>query len=57
MNPQQVALFLDCHMQTVKKIPPKELPYWKTAGGHRKYSRSDVVAYIERRTVRDRPSA
>jgi hypothetical protein len=54
MSAPAVAEFLDLHVNTVKRIPPQELPYWRAGVGHgnRKYARADVLAYIERRMVR-----
>lgn len=57
MNPEwmtssEVAHLIGLSLKTTKKIPPSELPYWVTEGGHRKYRRADALAYIERRMVR-----
>jgi hypothetical protein len=53
LSVNEVALMLDLHNNTVKHLPPSELPYWRAgARGDRKYSRADVLAYIEKRMVR-----
>ena len=53
MTPQQVAKALGVHMNTVKRMSPKELPYYTFGDrGDRKYARADVMAYIEQRMVR-----
>lgn len=52
LSPQQVADRLGVHMQTVKRIPPDELPYWRAGPrGDRKYDPADVDAYVKARTV------
>lgn len=49
---QGVAEILGIHVNTVKKIPPNELPYFRIGNrGDRKYRYYDVKAYIMRRTV------
>lgn len=49
----EAAEALGLHNNTVKKIPPGDLPYMRVnARGDRKYARDDVAAYIERRMVR-----
>jgi hypothetical protein len=49
----EAARALGLHNNTVKRIPPCQLPYMRvTDRGDRKYWYSDVNAYIERRMVR-----
>lgn len=53
MTPQQVARKLGVHVNTVKRLPPEELPYFRvTTRGDRRYRPEDVDAFIERRMVR-----
>jgi hypothetical protein len=48
----EVALSLNVHVNTVKRIPPRDLPFFRVGGrGDRRYSVRDVLAYIERRRV------
>lgn len=48
-----VANRLGVHKNTVLKIPPSELPYFRIGTrGDRRYSQADVEEYIARRTVR-----
>jgi hypothetical protein len=47
----EVARLLGIHGNTVKKIPPEELPYFRIGSrGDRRYFPSDVRAYIISRT-------
>lgn len=47
-----VAAVLCVHVNTVKHIPPRELPYVRvTSRGDRRYRASDLAAYIADRTV------
>jgi hypothetical protein len=49
----EAAEMLGIHINTLKRIPPAELPYMRAnARGDRRYLRTDVKAYIERRMVR-----
>jgi hypothetical protein len=53
LSVNETAQALGLHNNTVKRIPPSELPYMRvTARGDRKYWWDDVAAYIERRMVR-----
>ena len=53
LSVNETAQALGLHNNTVKKIPPSELPYMRvTTRGDRKYRLDDVAAYIERRMVR-----
>jgi hypothetical protein len=53
LSVNEVARALGLHNNTVKRIPPSELPYMRATGrGDRKYWYTDVNAYIERRMVR-----
>lgn len=48
----EVAHFLGVHVNTVKRLPPEDLPFFRvTSRGDRRYRFEDVRAYIERRTV------
>lgn len=48
----QVAKQLNVHINTVKRIDPTELPYYKiSARGDRRYKPADVDAYVIRRKV------
>lgn len=48
----ETARAIGVSVDTVKRsIPPAELPFHRTPGGHRRYQRSDVEAYIARRRV------
>lgn len=52
LTAREVAAWLGIHPNTVKRIPPADLPYFRaTARGDRRYHVDDVRAYIERRTV------
>jgi predicted DNA-binding transcriptional regulator AlpA len=53
LNAREVGDLLGASRDTVKQIPPQELPYFKLGGlrSHRRYLRSDVEAYIARRRV------
>jgi hypothetical protein len=49
----EVARWLDVHPNTVKRIPPDQLPYFRVSTrGDRRYRESDVLAYMEGRYVR-----
>lgn len=49
----EVATRLGVHRDTVKRgIPPEELPFFRTPGGHRRYRPDDVDAYLARRRER-----
>jgi hypothetical protein len=50
LTANEVSLWLGTHVNTVKRIPPDQLPYFRVGGrGDRRYFQSDVIAYIERR--------
>jgi hypothetical protein len=52
LTANEVGLWLGCHVNTVKKIPAGELPFFRIGTrGDRRYEQSDVVAYIKRRKV------
>ena len=52
MKVAEVAAFLGVSVSTVKRsIPASELPFFTTEGGHRRYRRADVEAYVDRRRV------
>lgn len=52
MKVEEVADLLGCHRNTVKRIPPGELPFFRIGGrGDRRYRPDDVAAYLKRRTV------
>lgn len=49
----EVAAHLYVSPETVKRIPPKYLPYFKVSTrGDRRYRLADVEKYIEDRTIR-----
>jgi hypothetical protein len=53
LTSREVAAWLGVHPNTVKRIPPTDLPYFRVgARGDRRYRVDDVCAYIERRTTR-----
>ena len=49
LSSTEVATLLELDRRTVHRIPREQLNYWLTPGGgirqHRRYRRSDVVAY------------
>jgi excisionase family DNA binding protein len=48
----EVAELLGVHRNTVYRMNPRELPYFRVgARGDRRYLPEDVRSYIERRTV------
>lgn len=48
----QVAAILNLHVNTVKRLEPGELPYFRVGSrGDRRYRAEDVQAYIDRRLV------
>lgn len=48
----EVAAFLGLSTSATKRIPPRELPYSRVgARGDRRYSKTDVSAYVESRRV------
>jgi hypothetical protein len=50
---REVAAWLGIHPNTVKRIPPADLPYFTVGSrGDRRYRVEDVRSYIERRTIR-----
>jgi excisionase family DNA binding protein len=53
MRPYEVAIRLGVHENTVKRIHPEHLPYWRVGNrGDRRYDPDDVDRYITVRTVR-----
>ena len=51
LSASEVALHLGVHINTVKKIPDNELPYFRIGSrGDRRYRIEDVERYIERRS-------
>lgn len=53
MTVSEAADYLDVHCDTLKRVPPAELPYLRVnARGDRKYRKRDLDAYVERRMVR-----
>lgn len=53
LSVNETARSLGLHNNTVKRIPPSELPYMRaTTRGDRKYWYEDINAYIEKRMVR-----
>ena len=49
LSAKEVGALLGVHRDTAKAIPREDLPYFRTQGGHRRYRREDVDAYIARR--------
>lgn len=53
IRPRDVARLLGVHINTVKRLHPGDLPYFRVgARGDRRYHRADVTAYIEAASVR-----
>lgn len=53
LTPIEVAKRLRVHVNTVKRIPARELPYFRIGSrGDRRYMISDVDAYIKSKTER-----
>jgi hypothetical protein len=49
----ETARWIDVHRNTLKRIPTSELPFRRVGSrGDRRYHIDDIVAYIERTTVR-----
>jgi DNA-binding transcriptional MerR regulator len=49
----EVAMLLGVHVNTVKRLPPSELSFFRVGHrGDRRYDPRDVRAYIAARTVR-----
>lgn len=52
MTVPEVADYMGVHMNTVKRIPPEELPYFRFGTrGDRRYEQTDVDAYIRGRKI------
>lgn len=52
MSVTEAARLIGVSRDTVKRgISASELPFHRTPGGHRRYQRTDVEAYIARRRV------
>lgn len=48
----EVAVLLGVHNNTVKRMPPADLPYFRVGSrGDRRYVRWDVEDYVARRMV------
>lgn len=46
LTPGEVAEFLGMHVNSVKRIPPKDLPYFRVGTrGDRRYETDAVIAY------------
>ena len=53
LSARHVAQMLDVHVNTVKRIPIEDLPYFRLAArGDRRYVLSDVKAFIKKRMER-----
>ena len=53
LTAHEVARHLSIHVNTVKRIPPAQLPFFRVGErGDRRYLLDDVYDYIARRTVR-----
>ena len=52
LTARQVAELVGLHVNTVKRIPPEDLPYW-TFGTRRdrRYTRTDVARFMAARRV------
>ena len=49
----EVADFLRIHVNSVKRLPPSELPFFRVGFlGARRYLPADLRAHVERRMVR-----
>ena len=49
----EVGLWMGAHPNTVKRIPPSDLPFFRLGNrGDRRYLQADVISYIVRRMVR-----
>jgi hypothetical protein len=60
MQNRDVRVLLEAHGHrisswTLRRIPRDLLPYTTTEGGHRRYSESDVEAYLHHLTRADSP--
>lgn len=48
----RAAKYMGIHVNTLKRIPPEELPYYSILGkGDRRYHPDDVEAYLQRHRV------
>jgi len=53
LSAREVSRHLGVHINTVKRIPPYELPYFRaTRRGDRRYLMEHVERYIEKRIVK-----
>lgn len=53
LSAEETAAMLGVHMNTVKRVPPEQLPYMRIGRrGDRRYRITDIETYIEMRTVR-----
>lgn len=53
LSTAEASAWLDVHRNTLKRIPPSELPFFRIGSrGDRRYRAADVLAYIEKRMVR-----
>ena len=51
LKSKQVEVMLGVHRNTLLRIPAKDLPYFTVGGmAHRRYKKSDVDAYITKRS-------
>lgn len=49
LTTREAARVLDVHMNTLKRIPSEELPFFRVGRrGDRRYLGDDVLAYLER---------
>lgn len=52
LSVRDVGVALGLHRNSVKRLPPTDLPYYRiTDRGDRRYRRSDVEEYLRRRRV------
>lgn len=53
LTAREVSRHLGVHVNTVKRIPARELPYFRvTRRGDRRYEIEDVERYIDKRRAR-----
>jgi hypothetical protein len=45
----EAAAILGCHPNTIRRIPPEQLPFWRLGNrGDRRYDRADIERYRNR---------
>ena len=49
LSARETGEILGLHVNTIKRMPPTELPYYRVCSrGDRRYRSEDVVAYLEK---------